>query len=816
MARYCIVGGVAGGATASARIRRLDEKAEIILFEKGEHISFANCGLPYYLGGVIKERDRLFVTTAQSFSKRYNIDVRTGNEVVKINRAEKTITITDISKNQTYTEKYDKLLLSPGAEPIKPDIPGISSEGIFTLRNIPDTDAIKSFIDRTNPSHAVVVGGGFIGLEMAENLHHRGIRVTVVEALDQVMAPVDFEIAAEVHHHLRSKNVVLHLKDAVTSFEKKSDIIKLNLKSGHTIECSMVILSIGIKPESKLAREADLKCTDRGAIIVDDMFRTTDPSIYAVGDAISSRNIVTKETMSIYLAGPANRQARIAADNIVKGDIRPYKGSSGTAIAKVFDLTVASTGLAEKHWKAKDIKCSSVIVHASSHAGYYPDAKPLTVKLVFGDKGIILGGQVVGYDGVDSRINMISAVINAAGTVYDLGELDHAYAPPYSSAKDPVHAAAFAAQNIIEGVSRSTTWDAFQSIPDLLPVDVRTRQEFSLGAIPGSINIPLDELRENMTTLPKDRPLLLICAQGLRGYLAYRILSQNGFGDLWNLSGGYKTYERATEKFNIDSSNEYIGADDMIYQKGIAPEAMQTPDAMILDACGLQCPGPIVKLKEAIDSMIEGRDLIVSASDPGFARDVKSWCALTGNTLVSVKDDGGKITALIKKSAGKQKAEAVSSDGQTIIVFSDDLDKALAAFVLATGGAAAGKKVTMFFTFWGLSVIKKSKPGKIKKDLMGKMFGMMLPAQSKGLALSKMNIGGLGRIMMRFRMKRKRIDSLETMIESAHKMNIEMIACQMSMDVMGVAREELFDFVRIGGVAAYLESASKAGINLFI
>jgi NADPH-dependent 2,4-dienoyl-CoA reductase/sulfur reductase-like enzyme/peroxiredoxin family protein/TusA-related sulfurtransferase/rhodanese-related sulfurtransferase len=816
MARYLIVGGVAGGATAAARIRRLDEKAEIILFEKGEFISFANCGLPYYLGGVIKERDRLFVTTSQSFSKRYNIDVRTGNEVVSIDRAGKTVTVRDTQRNTSYKEKYDKLLLSPGAEPIRPDIPGIRSEGIFTLRNIPDTDAIKSYIDLHHPAHAVVVGGGFIGLEMAENLSHRGIKVTLVEALDQVMAPADYEIAAEVHHHLRSKGISLRLKDKVLAFSKKADVLRLDLSSGSSIDCSLVILSIGIRPESGLAKDAGLTCNERGAIIVDDMLRTSDPSIYAVGDAISSRHLVTKESTSIYLAGPANRQARIAADNIVHGDRKPYKGSSGTAIAKVFDLTVATAGLAEKTCRSKNIECSSVIVHASSHAGYYPDPKPITVKLIFDMKGTVLGGQAVGYEGVDSRIDMISAVINAGGSVYDLGDLDHAYAPPYSSAKDPVHAAAFAAQNIIDGLCRSTTWDRFNTIKDHLVVDVRTKNEFALGSITGSLNIPLDELRENLGRIPKDRALILVCAQGLRGYLAYRILTQNGFPDLWNLSGGYKTYERATEKFEPSSDEEYVGTDDMIYKKGVAPEAMQSPDAIIIDACGLQCPGPIIKLKESIDSMIEGRELLVTASDPGFARDVKSWCSLTGNKLVSLREDGGKVTAIIRKSSAVKKTEKTASEGQTIIVFSDDLDKALASFVLATGGAAAGKKVTMFFTFWGLSVIKKPKPGKAKKDLMGKMFGMMLPSKSKDLSLSKMNMGGIGRIMMRFRMKSKKIDSLESMIESAHKMGVEMIACQMSMDVMGVVREELFDYVRVGGVAAYLESASESGINLFI
>jgi NADPH-dependent 2,4-dienoyl-CoA reductase/sulfur reductase-like enzyme/peroxiredoxin family protein/rhodanese-related sulfurtransferase/TusA-related sulfurtransferase len=817
MAKYCVVGGVAGGATAAARLRRLDENAEIVLFEKGEHISFANCGLPYYLGGIITERDRLFVTTADAFKSRYRVDIRLRHEVISIDRASKKIRIKDLHSGNEYDETYDKLILSPGAEPIRPDIPGINLKGIFTLRNIPDTDAIKNYIDKEKPERAVVVGGGFIGLEMAENLHHRGIKVSIVEALDQVMTPLDFEMAADIHHHIRSKKVQLLLKDGVRSFENKNNGIVISLASGHTLECDIVILSIGIKPESRLAKNAGLDCNERGAIVVDDFLRTSDSSIYAVGDAIAARNTITFDKTSIYLAGPANKQARIAADNIIKGDMHQYKGSSFTAIAKVFDMTVASTGLSEKYFKKANIECSSVIIHASSHAGYYPEAKPLTIKLIFNSKGKILGAQAIGYDGVDNRINMIAAVVGMGGTIYDLGELDHAYAPPYSSAKDPVNTAAFAAENVIEGLVRPISWNEIPNIQNSFILDVRTRNEFSLGSIPGSVNIPVDELRENFSRLQKNRPIIITCAAGLRGYLAYRILAQNGFTDLYNLSGGFKTYERAMERQDAFDGEEYVGADDMVYKKGVAPVAMQSPDALVLDACGLQCPGPIVQLKKAIDAMTEGRELVVLASDPGFARDVQSWCTLTGNSLVSLKEDAGKITAVVKKVTAKQQTSVVSQgNGQTIIVFSDDLDKALASFVLATGGASSGKKVTMFFTFWGLSVLKKKKPRGVKKDLMGKMFGMMLPKNSKVLALSKMNMGGIGRIMMRFRMKRKNIASLESMIETAAQSGVEMIACQMSMDVMGVKREELHDFVKIGGVATYLEAASTSGINLFI
>jgi NADPH-dependent 2,4-dienoyl-CoA reductase/sulfur reductase-like enzyme/peroxiredoxin family protein/rhodanese-related sulfurtransferase/TusA-related sulfurtransferase len=818
MARYLIVGGVAGGATTAARIRRLDEKAEILLFERGEHISFANCGLPYYIGGVIKERDRLFVTTVDSFHKRYRIDIRPFNEVISIDRGAKKVRVREVKTGREYDESYDKLLLSPGAEPLRPPIPGIDSEGIFTLRNVPDTDTIKSWIDTKNPTHAVVIGGGFIGVEMAENLAHKGIAVTLVEALDQVMTVLDFEMAAEVHNHIRSKNVQLILKDGVKSFVKKGEKLVVELSSGRTIETEMVILSIGVRPESSLAKKAELELTDRGAIVVDAHLRTSDKNIYAVGDAIAFDYPLVKKKLSIYLAGPANKQGRIAADNIVLGDTRIYKGTIGTSVAKVFDMTVASTGLSEKVLKAEGVTCLSSVTHSSSHAGYYPEAKPMSIKLVFSPEGKVYGAQITGYDGVDTRIDMIAAVLGMGGTVFDLEELEHAYAPPFSSAKDPVNTAGFAAENVVRGLVKNVSWNEIAAEKDSFQLDVRTRNEFSLGAIPGSVNIPIDELRENLHQIPKGRRIVTNCAAGLRGYLAARILKQNGYNDVVNLSGGYKTWERATAPQDSSASEEYIGSDDMVYKKGVAPEALQSPDAIILDACGLACPGPIVKLKAAIDTMLEGRELVVTASDPGFARDVRSWCAMTGNTLLMVKEEVGKVIAVIRKGTlHKEGVKMVeTSAGQTIIVFSDDLDKALAAFVLATGGAAAGKKVTMFFTFWGLSVIKKPKARGVKKDLMGRMFGMMLPSNAGKLGLSKINMGGIGALMMRLRMKSKKIDSLEAMINTARSGGVEMMACQMSMDVMGVAREELCDFVSVGGVAAYLEAASKSGINLFI
>ncbi|HOV13660.1 MAG TPA: FAD-dependent oxidoreductase, partial [Spirochaetota bacterium] len=451
MGKYLIIGGVAGGATTAARLRRVDEKSQIILFERGDYISYANCGLPYYIGGEIKERDKLFVQTPLSFGKRFNVDIRVRQEVVKIIPETKTVEIKKLDTNEIYKETYDKLVLSPGASPIKPPIPGIDSERIFTLRNVPDTDKIKDFIDKNIPKRVVIVGAGFIGLEMAENLHNKGIFVTIVEMANQVMNVIDYEMAAAVHQHLKSKNVEFYLKDGVTKFTERSDKrIMVSLSSGKEILTDMVVLSIGVKPENFLAKEANLKIGVTGGIEVNDYMQTSNPDIYALGDAIEFNNPIINKKFVIPLAGPANKQGRIVADNIVFGNKSKYSGTIATAIAKVFDLTVASTGLSEKLLKRENIPYIASITHSGSHAGYYPGAFPMTIKLLFApDDGKILGSQIVGYDGVDKRIDVIATLLKCGKTVYDLADVEHSYAPPYSSAKDPVNIAGFAVENIL-------------------------------------------------------------------------------------------------------------------------------------------------------------------------------------------------------------------------------------------------------------------------------------------------------------------------------------------------------------------------------
>ena len=553
MARYCIIGGVAGGATAAARLRRLDENAEIIIFEKGGYVSYANCGLPYYIGSVIPDRNRLFVQTPRGFKDRFNIDVRVNTEVVRILPGERNLELRDLATGAVSRESYDKLVLSPGAEPVRPPIPGIDSEGIFTLRNVADTDRIKEYIDRQRPKNAVVVGGGFIGIEMAENLSLLGMDVTVVEMAEQILVNLDYEIAAEVQGHLAAHGVNLFVKDGVASFEKKGDAIVIRLSSGREISAGIVILSIGVRPDTALARDAGLAIGGRGGIAVNEYLLTSDPNIYAVGDAIEFPNPVTRLPVITFLAGPANKQGRIAADNIALGNKRKYAGSLATFAVKVFDMTVASTGASSKLLAANGIPHLASLTHSGSHAGYYPGAAPISMKLLFspGD-GRLLGAQAAGTDGVDKRIDVFSAIIGMKGTIYDLMEFDHAYAPPYSSAKDPVNIAGFAAENILTGLTKVVHWNEISGLDPhkTFLLDVRTRGEFSQGHIDGSVNIPVDELRQNSGKIPKGKPIVLYCAVGLRAHVATRILMQSGFDDVSNLSGGYKTYSLARQKFS--------------------------------------------------------------------------------------------------------------------------------------------------------------------------------------------------------------------------------------------------------------------------
>ena len=814
--KVVIIGGVAGGATAAARMRRESEDAQIVLFERGEYVSYANCGLPYHIGGTISERDRLFVQTVEGFVKRFNIDIRIKSEVTAIDLKSKTVTVLNRLTNESYTEGYDKLIVSTGAEPIKPPMPGIDSPKIFSLRNVPDMDHIKSYIGQHNPKKAVVIGGGFIGLEMVENLQDAGLEVCVIERSNQVMAPIDFSMASLVHQHLKSKKVGLLLEEVVEGFETAENEIKVILESKKDVSADMVILSIGVRPEVHLAKEAGLELGSLGGIKIDDYMQTSDPDVYALGDAVEVFNPVIGKHSLIPLAGPANKQARIVADNILEGNIYKYTGTIGTSIAKVFDITVAATGASSKLLDRENIAHLSSFTHGNSHAGYYPNALPLSIKINFSPvDGKLLGAQIVGFDGVDKRIDLFAQVIKKGGTIYDLMEIEHAYAPPYSSAKDPVNMAGFVAENILKNKVKVIQWRELDKLSKdkIFLIDVRTAGEFEFAHIEGAINIPVDDLRSRLSEIPKNKKLILYCAVGLRGYLASRILHQHGYTDVYNLSGGYKTYSSAS-----DVQSTSVAFEKAIIQDNTPIKTESGMKTITIDACGLQCPGPIMQLKKNYDQINAGDRLEIKVTDQAFGEDLKGWCNMMGANLISISNSEGIVTACIEKSTKGPSCEIHSQgkDNKTLIVFSDDLDKALASFVIANGALASGKKVSIFFTFWGLNVIKKTNKPAVKKDFLGKMFGMILPSSSKHLGLSKMNMGGLGSKMMRYIMKEKKIDTLESLMQQAIDNGIELIACSMSMDVMGIKKEELMDNITIGGVAAYLDRAENANVNLFI
>lgn len=809
--KHIIIGGVAGGATAAARIRRADENAEIVLVEKGKYISYANCGLPYYIGGVIKSRDKLFVQTPEAFSRRFNVDVRTRHEALSIDTERHEVSIRR-ADGTTYTETYDRLLLSPGAEPVRPPLEGIDTEGIFTLRNVDDTDRIHSYLGTHRVRHAVVVGGGFIGLEMAENLHHAGAGVSIVEMADQVMAPVDFSIASHVHRHLMDKGVGLWLGRGVERFTSENGSIKVWLNTGETLTADLVLLSIGVRPSVKLAREAGIELGARG-IKVNRWLQTSSPDVYAVGDAIEYEHPIAGGPWLNYLAGPANRQARIAADNMVYGSREEYEGSIGTSVAKVFDITVGAAGLAAKHLKRMGVPYLTSVTTSSSHAGYYPGAFNLTLKLTFApDTGRIYGAQCVGVDGVDKRIDEIAMLIKRGGTVRDLVRTEQAYAPPFSSAKDPVAIAGYVACNTLDGVMPVVTWRELAAADraEVCLVDVRTPEEYALGTIDGAVNIPLDDLRGRLGEIDRESDVIVFCAVGLRGYLAQRILLGRGYRRVRNLAGGYKTYSLATQKVEPVEGQPCGQAEDSGAESG---------DMLRLDACGLQCPGPIMQVKNAVDGMKAGQRIEVKATDPGFARDAESWCRSTGNRFVSKTSEGGYHTVVIEKREACGSAVTPAAGGsrdKTFIMFSDSLDRAIATFVLANGAAATGGKVTIFFTFWGLNVIKKRRKPHVEKDIFGRMFAWMLPSDSTCLHLSKMSMLGLGDRLMRHIMRRKNISQLEELMREAVYNGVELIACQMTMDMMGISRDELIDGVTVGGVATYMERAGNSGVNLFI
>ncbi|HEY2495354.1 MAG TPA: CoA-disulfide reductase [Paenibacillus sp.] len=823
--KILIVGGVAGGASAAARLRRLDEDAHIVMFERDPYISFANCGLPYYIGDSIKERSKLLVQTPEAMHKRFNIDVRTESEVTNINPMSKTVSVQSKERG-VYEESYDYVILSPGAKPTHPNLPGIDSSRIYKLRNIPDTDAIKKRVQDEKTRSAIVIGGGFIGVEMAENLKEIGLDVTLIEAGPQILAPFDAEMSNVLIKELEEHEVNLLFSERVQSFQETKTHIEVHLASGKVLTSDMVILAIGVTPDTGFLQESGLELGPRGHIIVNDKLETNLENIYAVGDAIEVVDYINGNKTAIPLAGPANKQGRIAADNVC-GLNTTYKGTQGTSIIKVFGITGAATGNNEKTLQRLGIPYQMIYVHPSSHASYYPGASPLTIKLLFNDEGTILGAQATGYDGVDKRIDDIAAVIHFRGTVTDLTELELSYAPPYSSAKDPVNMAGYTAENVLKKATQVVVPKDLETRDQehTVLVDVRTQIEHDNGHIPDSILIPVDELRERLHELDHTKEIWVYCQVGLRGYTASRILAQKGF-KVRNLTGGYKTYQIAsyipTSLKEVKPSGPSVTTVTNEPKQEIAVAKESVIQANVeLDACGLSCPGPLIQLKKKMDQLQEGDILRVTASDPGFYEDVQAWAQMSSNRILEVKKTtNGMIEAHLAKGSmtlpASTEQTSVTPEGASMVVFSGDLDKAIAAFIIANGAAASGKKVTLFFTFWGLNVIRKSSKVSVDKTFIGKMFGAIMPRGSRKLAMSKMNMMGMGSKMIRGVMRKNNVSSLEELIETAIEQGVEIVACQMSMDIMGITREELIDHVQIGGVGYYLGKADQSGINLFI
>ncbi|WP_061961294.1 FAD-dependent oxidoreductase [Demequina flava] len=831
--KLLVIGGVAAGASTAARARRLDEDAEIIVFERGHHVSFANCGLPYHVGEVIADRDRLLLQTPESLRESLNLDVRVGTEIVSIDRTAQTVTAREVDSGREYTESYDSLALCMGAEPVRPPLPGIDHPAVDVLRRIGDMDRIKSRLDGALAAQrsgsrgtvsAVVVGAGYIGLEMAENLHHRGVKVDVVEAANQILPPVDQDIAAPVDQHLRSRGIDLHLSTKAAAFQPLSDgdgadRVSVELDKGQTLAADLVILAAGVKPAVGLAVAAGLELGDHGGIKVDTGMRTSDAHIWAAGDAVETPHPVLPGSHLAPLAGPANRQARVAAENIC-GRSTSYDSTQGTSIVKVFDMVAGGTGATSRQLDAAGIEYRMVHVHPSGHAGYYPGTAMMHIKVLFApDTGRILGAQACGFDGVDKRLDLFAMAIRAGLTVFDLEEQELAYAPPFGSAKDPINMAGFVASNVIRGDLELWYAEDFpQTTVGARIIDVRTPEEYDLWHIPGAESVPLDTFREAVSGWDTTQPMRVYCAVGFRSYLAHRILVQNGFTDVATLSGGSTTFkhvhagaEPAAEP--LPPMENY--AEKISVASAVAVATGKTQD---LDCTGLACPGPIMRLSSTMKEASVGDEIRVTVSDPGFALDGPAWASKNGHTVVSMDPKGSGFVATFRKgSLAPVAASAVHATPKTsMVVFSGDLDKVLAAFIIANGALAMGQEVSMFFTFWGLNSLRRSDPPARDKSGMEKMFGAMMPQGADKLTLSQMHMGGAGTKMIKNVMKQHDVQSLPELIAAAQANGARLIGCTMTMDLLGIAQSDLLDDVELGGVATFLGEAQESGTTLFI
>ncbi len=811
--KVVIIGGVAGGAGAAARLRRLNEQMEIILVERGSAISYANCGLPYFLGGVIKDRSSLLVMTAEKFRSRFNVDVRIHCEALSIDREAKTVTLRDLASGSEKVESYDKLILSTGALPCTDPVAGNSLPGVFRLWNLDDLDKLHAALG-DKPKKIVVAGGGYVGVELVENFRERGCEVTLIQRGCHLLPTLDQEMSNPLVDELRRHGVGVELKAELKAIERDGDSLAAVLADGRRLSAEFAVLCVGVKPNSELAQKAGLKLGQYGHIVTDQEMRSSDPDIYAIGDIIEVKDPILGGQTAIALAGPANRQARMVADNIC-GAQRKYAGTLGTSIIKVGDLTAASTGYNERLLKGKVSQYHKIYLHPGSHASYYPGGTPLHMKVLFTPEGDLLGAQIVGRKGVDKRIDVISTAILQGMKVQELGALELAYAPPYSSAKDPVNFAGMIAENILAGLSEVAHFDALPE--NALLLDTRETAEVEIASVPDALNIPLPELRKRCEELPRDRKIVIFCQSGVRSYIAERILKQRGFQAV-TVSGGYITWKMAQQPALSSPARPAVTSEAESPAPQAAADLSGLAPVKTLDVRALACPGPVVRLKQEIEQLHPG-DVIELLAPLSFEPDLQSWSKSSGNLVLSNSRKDDYIQAFVRKEAPGAQADALPAQqhsGAALVLFSNDLDKAMAALIIACGMAAAGQQVGIFFTFWGLSVLRKNPAPPVKKSLISRMFGWMLPKGAEKLSLSKMNMGGMGTVMMKKVMARENVTTLPDLLRQAKELGVKFIACEMAMDVMGITREELIDVDEVAGVASFVEMARNSNSTMFI
>lgn len=825
MAKVVIIGAVAAGASAAARLRRLDEDSQITIYERGPYMSYANCGLPYFVGDVIKSKDNLLLQTTERMKKVFNVDVLVRHEVIKINKDKKEVVVKNLNTNEEFIDTYDYLLIATGSSPFIPPIPGVDSNKVLSLWTVEDSIKIKNkILDKGAKNLKVgVIGGGFIGVEMAENLQHLGCSVSLIEATAQILPQLDFAMAQVLHENLTDNGVLLYLNQAVKLFKDKDDGIEVELSSGTVLDFDLIILAIGVRANSQLAKDANLILNERQGIVVDNKLHTSCSDIFAAGDVIEVDNFVSCQKDMIPLAGPANKQGRMFAD-IISGFDYSYEGSQGTSVLKVFDYHVASSGLSKKRLeqlgKKENEDFCEILITQNSHASYYPGASALYLKLIFDLKDYrILGIQVIGREGVDKRVDVVATVMRLKGSVFDLKKLELCYAPPFSGAKDPVNMLGFVAENVINKLIHFAPLDFKNVMNNYLILDVREEAELLALSIDGALNIPLGQLRQNLDKLDKEKNIIIFCAVGVRAYNAARILMNHGFKNVYVYPAGVKFYKTINKDYSLYEKKTVNNSQDPtnVALKQVVDVTNKDNFVVDLDCTALQCPGPLMLISKTLNDLKEGQRVKATASDLGFYKDVKAFCKNTGNELISLEKKDGAIIAVIEKSLKSNNIkETLSLKDETIVVFSGDLDKVMAAFIIANGAAAMGKKVTMFFTFWGLNALRKENLVATDKTFLEKMFSFMMPRGSNKLTLSKMNMGGIGTYLLKKIMKDKNVASLDTLIEKARDNGINLVACTMTMDIMGIKKEELIDGVELGGVASYLDAASKANHNLFI